>query len=133
MFILQKSIPVEGVSALSADLGYVGQMAVDDSNGDRYAKIGDSWMKVADGAGNPVSTPVSGPVTVKNSAGTVTRNLTATNGVVTLAATDALVANGASIVLQKSDGTVSSGNAGLNSPAVAIVANGAVSAVKAAA
>ncbi|WP_321944538.1 hypothetical protein [Burkholderia cenocepacia] len=133
MFVLQKSVPVEGVSALTAELGYAGQVAVDDSNGDRWAKIGSAWVKVADSAGNPILPPVSGSVTVKNSTGTVSRTLTATNGVVTLAATDALVASGASIVLQKSDGTVSSGNAGLNSPAVAVVANGAVSAVKAAA
>ncbi|ETP64859.1 hypothetical protein BDSB_05485 [Burkholderia dolosa PC543] len=76
---------------------------------------------------------MNGAVTVRNSAGTVTRNLTATNGVVTLAATDAIVTNGDTATLQKSDGTTSSGNATLNSPATAIVSAGALTAVKAAA
>ncbi|PRG17973.1 hypothetical protein [Burkholderia multivorans] len=133
MFVLQKSVPVEGVAALTADLGYAGQTAIDDSNGDRYAKVGDAWVKVADGAGNPVAPPLSGQITLKNSSGTVSRTLIATNGVATLAATDALVANGDSLTLQKSDGTASAGNAGLNSPATAAVANGVVTAVKAAA
>lgn len=176
MFVLQKSVPVEGVSALTAELGYAGQVAVDDSNGDRWAKVGSAWVKVADGAGNPISPPVSGSVTVRNSAGTVSRVLVATDGVATLAAADALVSNGQSlalqnsagaaqsgvaqtavvvngamtasrltnstvaaikngdsVTLQKSDGTTSAGNATLNSPATAVVANGVVSAVRAAA
>ncbi|MDR8918518.1 hypothetical protein [Burkholderia multivorans] len=133
MFILQKSVALHGVDALTADLGFAGQIALDDATGDRYAKIGDAWVKVADGAGNPVTPPVSGQITLKNSSGTVSRTLTATNGVATLAATDALVTNGATLTLQKSDGTTSAGNAGLNSPATAAVANGVVTAVKAAA
>ncbi|WP_261523546.1 hypothetical protein [Burkholderia multivorans] len=133
MFILQKSVALHGVDALTADLGFAGQIALDDATGDRYAKIGAAWVKVADGAGNPVTPPVSGQITLKNSSGTVSRTLTATNGVATLAATDALVTNGATITLQKSDGTTSAGNAGLNSPATAAVANGVVTAVKAAA
>ncbi|MBB2999657.1 hypothetical protein FHX57_001988 [Paraburkholderia tropica] len=133
MFILQKIVPIDSTAALAAGVGYVGQTAVDSSNGDRYVKLSTGWVKVADGAGNPVAVPVSGSVTVQNSAGTVTRSLTATNGVVSLAATDAIVANGASLVLQNSSGTTSSGNAGLNSPATATVAAGVVSAVKAAA
>lgn len=133
MFILQKIVPIDSTAALSAGVGYVGQTAVDSSNGDRYVKLSTGWFKVADGSGNPVAVPVSGSVTVQNSGGTVTRSLTATNGVVSLAATDAIVANGASLVLQNSSGTTSSGNAGLNSPATATVAAGVVSAVKAAA
>ncbi|MBU9679710.1 hypothetical protein KTF37_22975 [Burkholderia multivorans] len=132
MFVLQKSVPVKGVAALTADLGYAGQTAIDDSNGDRYAKVGGAWVKVADGAGNPVAPPLSGQITLKNSSGTVSRTLTATNGVATLAAADALVTNGDTLTLQKSDGTTSAGNAGLNSPATAAVANGVVTAVKAA-
>ncbi|MDN7595085.1 hypothetical protein QZM01_13610 [Burkholderia multivorans] len=133
MFILQKSVALHGVDALTADLGFAGQIALDDATGDRYAKIGDAWVKVADGAGNPVTPPVSGQITLKNSSGTVSRTLTATNGVATLAAADALVTNGDTLTLQKSDGTTSAGNAGLNSPATAAVANGVVTAVKAAA
>lgn len=73
-------------------------------------------------------------VTVRNSAGGVTRpGLAVVGGVVTLAATDAIVANGTTFTLQKSDGTTSSGNATLNSPATATVAGGLVSAVKASA
>ncbi|MCO8642697.1 hypothetical protein KGP93_05200 [Burkholderia multivorans] len=132
MFVLQKSVPVKGVAALTADLGYAGQTAIDDSNGDRYAKVAGAWVKVADGAGNPVAPPVSGQITLKNSSGTVSRTLTATNGVATLAATDALVTNGDTLTLQKSDGTTSAGNAGLNSPATATVVSGVVAAVKAA-
>ncbi|MBU9440085.1 hypothetical protein KTE91_34035 [Burkholderia multivorans] len=132
MFVLQKSVPVKGVAALTADLGYAGQTAIDDSNGDRYAKVAGAWVKVADGAGNPVAPPLSGQITLKNSSGTVSRTLTATNGVATLAATDALVTNGDTLTLQKSDGTTSAGNAGLNSPATATVASGVVTAVKAA-
>nr|WP_254215954.1 hypothetical protein [Burkholderia multivorans] len=129
---MQKSVPVKGVAALTADLGYAGQTAIDDSNGDRYAKVAGAWVKVADGAGNPVAPPLSGQITLKNSSGTVSRTLTATNGVATLAATDALVTNGDTLTLQKSDGTTSAGNAGLNSPATATVASGVVTAVKAA-
>ncbi|HEF4770863.1 hypothetical protein DN523_10135 [Burkholderia multivorans] len=133
MFVLQKSVPLHGVDALTADLGFAGQIALDDATGDRYAKIGAAWVKVADGAGNPVAPPLSGQITLKNSSGTVSRTLTATNGVATLAATDALVTNGDSLTLQTSDGTTSAGNAGLNSPATATVASGVVTAVKAAA
>ncbi|WP_230942278.1 hypothetical protein [Burkholderia stagnalis] len=176
MFILQKSVPVEGAAALTADLGFAGQAAIDDANGDRYAKIGGAWVKVADGAGNPVSPPLSGQITVQNSAGTVSRTLTATNGVATLASTDALVRNGDNLALQnsagagqagvaqtavivngvltaskltnstvaavkngdtatlqKSDGSTSTGNATLNSPATFVVANGAVSSIRASA
>ncbi|MCA8339856.1 hypothetical protein [Burkholderia multivorans] len=173
MFVLQKSVPLHGVDALTADLGFAGQIALDDATGDRYAKIGAAWVKVADGAGNPVAPPLSGQITLKNSSGTVSRTLTATNGVATLAATDALVTNGSliavqnsagadphnatmsvtngaltgaklastvalvdngdTLTLQKSDGTTSAGNAGLNSPATAAVANGVVTAIKAAA
>ncbi|MCL4661988.1 hypothetical protein L0Z16_22540 [Burkholderia multivorans] len=132
MFVLQKSVPLHGVDALTADLGFAGQIALDDATGDRYAKIGAAWVKVADGAGNPVAPPLSGQITLKNSSGTVSRTLTATNGVATLAATDALVTNGDSLTLQTSDGTTSAGNAGLNSPATATVASGVVTAVKAA-
>lgn len=71
-------------------------------------------------------------VTVRNSAGSVTRTgLAVVGGVVTLAATDAIVANGGTAVLHKSDGTVSSGNATLNSPVTYEIAAGVVTDVKA--
>lgn len=133
MFILQKLVPVSSAVALTADLGYVGQEALDADTGDCYAKLSTGWTKVRDGSGNPVTAALNGPITVQNSSGTVTRSLTATNGVVSLAATDAIVANGSTFTLQKSDGTTSSGNATLNSPATATVAAGVVSAVKASA
>ncbi|VVE54514.1 hypothetical protein [Pandoraea anhela] len=132
-FLLQKHVPLSAVAALNANVGAPGQTAVDDQTSDVYVKLTTGWVKVRDGSGNGVPVAINGPVTVQNSAGTVTRSLTATNGVVSLAATDAIVTNGASLVLQNSSGTTSSGNAGLNSPAVATVSAGVVSAVKASA
>lgn len=134
MFILQKTYNTDSASTLTNAVGYVGQEAIDQSTGDLYVKLGSGWQKIVDGAtGNPVNPPVSGSITVQNSAGTVTRALTATNGVVSLAATDAIVTNGGTLVLQNSSGSTSTGNAGLNSPATATVAAGVVSAVKASA
>lgn len=131
MFILQQTVPVASAIALTNDLGYAGQTAIDESNGDVYSKLSGAWTKVADGSGNPVAPPVAGAVTVRNSSGSITRALTAVAGVVTLAATDTILANGASVVLQTSAGATSVGNATLNSPAAATVAAGVVSAVKA--
>lgn len=133
MFVLQKLVAIDSFAALSASVGYNGQTAIDQSTGNVWVKLAGGWLQVADGSGNPIAQPVSGAVTVQNSAGTVTRALTATNGLVTLAATDAIVANGATVTLQKSDGTTSAGNATLNSPATTTVAAGVVSAVKASA
>lgn len=132
-FLLQKHVPLSAVAALTGAVGAPGQTAIDDQTGDVYVKLSTGWAKVRDGAGNAVNVPVSGAVTVQNSAGSVTRNLTATNGIVTMAATDAIVTNGNSVALQNSSGAISAGNAGLNSPATAIVAAGVVSAVKASA
>lgn len=105
------------------EVGADGDLTIDPMTLVVYKKTAGAWAALAP----------SGSVTVQNSAGTVTRNLTATNGVVTLAATDAIVTNGNTMTLQKSDGTTSSGNATLNSPATAIVSAGALTAVKAAA
>jgi hypothetical protein len=133
MFVIQKHVAVDSYAALSGTIGCPGQIAIDQSTGAIWCKLSGGWTMIVDASGNPVAPPVSGAVTVKNSAGTVTRSLTAVAGVVTLAATDAIVANGASLVLQTSAGATSSGNATLNSPAVATVAAGAVTAVKASA
>lgn len=133
MFVLQGLYPLKAVPALTSADGAHAQIAIEDSTGDIYVNQSGTWSKTKTMAGAPVALPVNGAVTVKNSAGTVTRSLTVANGVVTLAATDAIVANGATLVLQKSDGTTSAGNATLNSPATATVAAGAVTAVKASA
>ncbi|MCI3206557.1 MULTISPECIES: hypothetical protein [Pandoraea] len=132
-FLLQKHVPLAAVAALTADVGAPGQTAVDDQTSDVYVKLTTGWAKVRTGSGAGVPVAVNGPVTVQNSAGTVTRSVTAVNGVAALAASDAIVANGGAIVLQNSSGATSSGNAGLNSPATAIVSAGVVSAVKASA
>ena len=91
MFILQRAYPVDYAIALNSMVGSVGQKALDSSNGDEYVKLSTGWAKVRDGAGNPVAVPLTGSITVQNSAGTVTRSLTAANGVVSLAAADASI------------------------------------------
>lgn len=136
-YTLFNLVPTGQVAALDNTRGNLGTgalIAQDTATGDFYVKLSTGWTKTVNGGSNPTHNPVplSGAIAVKNSANTVTRNLTATNGVVNLAATDAIVANGDSLVLKKSDGTTtSSGNAGLNSPASAVVAAGVVSNVKA--
>jgi hypothetical protein len=137
-FMLFHLVPATQVATLDAtkqgNLGSGNIVAQDVSNGDYYVKTSTGWVKTVNGGANPSSAaiPVTGAIAVKNSAGTVTRNLTATAGVVNLAATDAIVANNDSLVLKKSDGTTtSSGNAGLNSPASAVVAAGVVTNIKA--
>lgn len=135
MFILQETHNVEGVAKLTETVGYAGQVAVDPDSGDIHVKLDGGWKKVAGGDGKPVPVAPSAPahVTLKNSDGTVTRDLPLNGGVVMLAATDAIVTNGQTVSLQKSDGAESKGNAGLNAPASVIVTKGVVSAVKAAA
>lgn len=133
MFILQETISIDSATALASDVGYVGQTALDDSNGDAYVKLSTGWAKVRAGDGTPVAPPVTGSVTVQSSDGTITRALTAADGVVTLDDTDTIVADGDTFTLQDSDGTTSAGNAKLNSPTTASVAAGLVSAVKASA
>lgn len=130
MFMLQKKFNVKGsVTVPDNTIGENGDVGLNSATGDIYVKQAGAWVLYT--AASPAG--YSGPITVENSAGSVTRSLTATNGVVNLAATDAIVANGASIVLHNNAGTVSSGNAGLNSPAVAEVAAGVITDVKAAA
>jgi hypothetical protein len=77
-------------------------------------------------------------LSIQNSAGADGHNATCavSNGALVsakFASTVAMVDNGDSIVLHNSSGTTSSGNSGLNSPAVAEVANGVITDVKAAA
>lgn len=131
-------VPHHQVAALDntkGDLGRGNVIAIDDA-GSLWLKRASGWVQITQGGASPaeVSVPVAGSVTIKNSAGTTLRTLTAAAGVVTLAATDTIVGNGDSIVLKKSDGTTtSSGNATLNSPATAVVAAGVLSNVRASA
>lgn len=124
----------KGVTALGASVGRPQSIARDAATGDMWIKRVSGWTMYVNGAGaeQPVDAAPT-TVEVKNSGGTITRTLTVTAGVATLAATDAIVSTGTSIILQNSSGTVSAGNAGLNSPAIATVAAGLVSAVKASA
>lgn len=124
MFMLMDLHPSAGYPTLDNTKGSDSQVMRDSTNGDIYIKHGGTWQKTQSGGATP--TPVGLAITVKNSAGGVTRNLTEANGTVTLAATDAIVSNAASLVLNNHSGVVSSGNAGLNSPAIATVAGGLV-------
>jgi len=137
-FRLCNLVPTHQVAALDntkGDLGRGNILAMDD-NGSLWLKRSTGWVQITQGGSSPseVAVPVAGSVTIKNSAGTTLRTLTAAAGVVTLAATDTIVGNGDSIVLKKSDGTTTSaGNATLNSPATAVVAAGVLSNVRASA
>ncbi len=147
-------------------VGRTRDMSVDPSSLTIYRNTDGKWSPIG----------ASGDVTVRNASGTVSRTLPIDAGVVTLAATDAIVAHGQSLALQnsagtgqagiaqtavvangvmtasrlanstvaaikngdtvplqKSDGSVSSGTATLNSPAKAVVAGGSVTAVRASA
>jgi hypothetical protein len=133
MFALMQLVPIDSVAALSGAVGHHSQIAVDQSNGDRYMNTSGTWNKIRNGNETPVTPPLAGPVTVRNSSGSITRALTAVAGVVTLAATDTIVANGNTAILQTSAGTTSSTTATLNSPATATVSAGVLTAVKASA
>lgn len=129
-FVITKNFPPAQSSATVPDnsIGAIGDIGFDTATGNQYVKQSSGWILTGAGGGG-----YSGPITVRNSAGTVTRSLTAANGIVSLAATDAIVANGSTFTLQNSSGVTSSGNAGLNSPATATVAAGVVTSVKASA
>jgi hypothetical protein len=133
MFILQQLVPMDAVPALTGAIGHHSQIAVDQSTGDRWMNFSGTWSKIRNGNETPVTPPLAGAVTVRNSSGSITRSLTAVAGVVTLAATDTIVANGNTAILQTSAGTTSSSTATLNSPATATVAAGVLTAVKASA
>lgn len=131
-FVIVETHAVGSMASLDNTRGHIGQLARNDANGDLYIKRASGWVQVVVGGTTPTEKGLA--ITVKNSAGNVTRVLTESNGAVTLAATDAIVANNDSLVLKKSDGTTTSvGNATLNSPATAVVSSGAVQNVKASA
>lgn len=133
MFTLMQLVPINAVAALSGSIGHHSQVAIDQSTGDTYINFTGTWSKVRNSNETPVTPPLAGPVTVRNSSGSITRALTAVAGVVTLAATDTIVANGNTAVLQTSAGATSSTTATLNSPATVTVAAGVMTAVKASA
>jgi hypothetical protein len=130
MFMLMEMHPVGGVASLSNNVGALDQIARDQATGNMYIKRATGWAEFITAAGAEVG--LSDNITVQTQGGAIQRNLTAVNGVVTLAGTDTIVSNGESLVLKNHSGTVSSGNAGLNSTGtVANVASGAITAVTA--
>lgn len=134
MFILQKLVPIDSAPALTSAVGHHAQFAIDNATGDTYLNQNATWSKIRNGDGTAVALPLNGAVTVQTQGGGRSRALTAVNGLVTLGSGDTIVANGDSVVLKKSDGTTTSaGNAGLNSPATAVVSSGALQNVKASA
>jgi len=99
---------VAQMATLDNTKGAIGQLAEDIATGNRFIKYGGGWQQL----------------TVNGALGGNSASHAAT----------AVVPNGASLVLKKSDGTTTSaGNAGLNSPATAVVAAGVVTSVKASA
>lgn len=108
MFMLCELREVDSMASLDNTKGAIGQIAKDSATGNLYMKHGGTWQQItANGA-------QGGNAAIHGNA--------------------AVVTNGASLVLKKSDGTTTSvGNAGLNSPATAVVAAGAVTSVKASA
>ena len=99
---------VSQMATLDNTKGAVGQIAEDIATGNLYVKHGGAWTQLTTNG--------------------------ALGGNSAQAANTAVVANGASLTLKKSDGTTTSvGNAGLNSPATAVVTAGVVSSVKASA
>jgi hypothetical protein len=145
MFILQKPVAVDGVAALSAGIGYPGQIAIDQSTGAVWAKLSGGWAMIVDASGAAVPVGGSGTITVKNSSGSITRSLTAVAGVVTLAATDTIVANGDATTVEGNNNNALAGGestmvvaAGvlsapkLNVATVTLLTNGAQIAIKAA-
>lgn len=59
MYLLQQTVPVEGVPALVAGVGYVGQIATDPDTDDVYVNFGGQWTKLVDGNGEPVQMTVT--------------------------------------------------------------------------
>ncbi|MGU2439555.1 hypothetical protein ACTXHA_04055 [Burkholderia cenocepacia] len=94
-------------------IGRTGDLSVDPSSLTIYRNTDGKWSPVG----------ASGDVTVRNSNGTVSRTLPMVSGVVTLAATDAIVTQGQTLALQNSAGAAQSGVG-----QTAVVANGVMTA-----
>lgn len=108
MYMLCELHPVGSMTTLDNTKGSVGQLVQDHTTGNLYVKHGGVWQQLTTNG--------------------------ALGGNSAQAANTAVVANGQTLTLKKSDGTTTSvGNAGLNSPATAVVAAGAVTNVKASA
>jgi len=133
-FVVLRGVADYVVPELTNQIGLTGQLARDDQTLGLYINLdaGQGWTQIIDDDGTPLGISGLSEVTVQNAAGTIQRtSLPITAGVVTLAATDTIVASGDSVVLNNSTGTVSSGNDGLNSPATAVVVNGGLASVTA--
>jgi hypothetical protein len=133
MFMICELREVNFMATLDNTKGATGQIARDSATGNLYMKHGGTWQQITTPGIGGTAVETSLAITVKNSAGTVSRSLTETNGIVNLASTDAIVSQGNTVTLNKSTGVASSGNATLNSPATVNVASGAVSNVQASA
>lgn len=108
MYMLCELHRVGQMATLDNTKGSVGQIAEDPATGNLYIKHGGSWQQITTNG--------------------------ALGGNSAQAANTAVVANGQTLTLKKSDGTTTSvGNAGLNSPATAVVVAGVVTNVKASA
>lgn len=104
-YTLLETHPVGQMASLDNTKGGIGQLALDQATGNLYMKFNGTWTQInTNGAQGG------------NAAGH---------------ANTAVVANGSTATLKKSDGvTTSSGNATLNSPATMVIANGQISSVK---
>lgn len=134
VFTVKRTLNVRVVTALNAGVGEVGDIADETSgtgttSGNRWIKTASGWQQIT-GTGSGLPT---GSITIKNSAGTTLRTVTATNGVASLAATDTIVGNGNTVPLQNSSGAAAPANAGMNTPVTLTIAAGVLTAAKASA
>lgn len=105
MYMLCELHKVGSMATLDNTKGSVGQLAEDPATGNLYMKHGGVWQQITTNG--------------------------AQGGNSAAAASVAVITNGQSLTLKKSDGvTTSSGNATLNSPATAVVAAGVITNVK---
>lgn len=105
---LLETHPVGLMATLDNTKGAIGQLAEDTATGNLYLKFNGVWTQIN---------------TNGSSGGNAAQH-----------ANTAVVANGATATLKKSDGTTTSaGNATLNSPATFVVSNGSVTNIKASA
>lgn len=100
--------PVGQMATLDNTKGAIGQICEESGTGNLFMKFNGVWNQISTNG--------------------------AQGGNAASHAATAVVANGATATLKKSDGTTtSSGNATLNSPATVVVANGAITNIKASA
>lgn len=108
MYMLCELHRVGSMTTLDNTKGSVGQIVEDHATGNLYIKHGGVWQQITTNG--------------------------ALGGNSAQSAAVAVIANGQSLTLKKSDGTTTSaGNATLNSPVTAVVAGGVVTNVKASA